>query len=176
MTLDRNLDLKDYVRNVPDFPEPGILFRDITPLLQNAAAFEVAMTALCEYVGPKRPDAIIGIESRGFIFGAPIADRLGLPFVPIRKPGKLPAARMTVEYQLEYGSGQLDIHADALEPGQGAIIVDDLLATGGTAKATLSLLRGCGAEVVGVSFLIELVALGGRARLAGENVSAVLQY
>src|SRR6188472_3685905 len=127
--MNRNFDLKDYVRAVPDFPEPGILFRDITPLLQNAQAFEVAMTALCEYVGPMRPDAIVGIESRGFIFGAPIADRLGLPFVPIRKPGKLPAARMTVEYDLEYGSGQLDIHADALQPGQGAIIVDDLLAT-----------------------------------------------
>jgi len=176
MTLDRNLDLKDYVRNVPDFPEPGILFRDITPLLQNAAAFEVAMTALCEYVGPKRPDAIVGIETRGFIFGAPIADRLGLPFVPIRKPGKLPAARMTVEYQLEYGSGQLDIHADALEPGQGAIIVDDLLATGGTAAGAAKLVELIGGKVLGAAFLIELPGLGGRAALGGIDIFALMEF
>ena len=174
--MNRNFDLRDYVRAVPDFPEPGILFRDITPLLQNAGAFEVAMTALCEYVGPKRPDAIVGIESRGFIFGAPIADRLGLPFVPVRKPGKLPAARMSVEYELEYGSGQLDIHADALEEGQGVVIVDDLLATGGTAAGAAKLVQMIGGKVLGAAFVIELAGLGGRERLEDFEIFALMEF
>lgn len=174
--MTRQIDLKAYVRAVPDFPEPGIMFRDITPLLQNAKAFEVAMTALCEYVAPKRPDAIVGIESRGFIFGAPIADRLGLPFVPIRKPGKLPAATMSVEYELEYGSGQLDIHADALEPGQGAVIIDDLLATGGTAAGAARLVQMIGGKVLGAAFLIELTGLNGRAALKDFDVFALMEF
>jgi adenine phosphoribosyltransferase len=174
--LNRLLDLKDYVRTVPDFPEPGILFRDITPLLQNAGAFEAAMAALCEYVAPRRPDAIVGIESRGFIFGAPIADRLGLPFVPVRKPGKLPAARMSVEYQLEYGSGQLDIHADALRPGQGAVIVDDLLATGGTAAGAARLVQMIGGKVLGAAFVIELKGLNGRAALKDYDVFTLMEF
>jgi adenine phosphoribosyltransferase len=172
----RQLDLKDYVRAVPNFPQDGVLFRDITPLLQNAEAFEAAMTALCEYVGPKRPDAIVGIESRGFIFGAPIADRRGLPFVPIRKPGKLPAATMSVEYDLEYGSGQLDIHADALQPGQGAVIVDDLLATGGTAEGAARLVQMIGGKVLGMAFLIELAGLNGRAALKDFDIFALMEF
>src|SRR3954468_13390911 len=174
--MDRSLDLKDYVRAVPNFPQDGILFRDITPLLQNAEAFEAAMTALCEYVAPKPPAAIVGIESRGFIFGAPIADRLGLPFVPIRKPGKLPAATMSVEYDLEYGSGQLDIHADALQPGQGAVIVDDLLATGGTAAGAARLVQMIGGKVLGAAFLIELTGLNGRAALKDFDIFALMEF
>jgi adenine phosphoribosyltransferase len=170
------IDLKAYVRDVPDFPEPGILFRDITPLLQDAHAFEAAMQAMCDYAASKQPDAIVGIESRGFIFGAPIADRLSLPFVPVRKPGKLPAARMSVEYELEYGSGQLDIHADALRPGQRAIIVDDLLATGGTAAGAARLVQMIGGQVAGVAFLIELTALGGRAALEDYDVFALMAF
>jgi adenine phosphoribosyltransferase len=170
------IDLKAYVRDVPDFPEPGVLFRDITPLLQNAAAFEAAMTALCDYVRGRGPDAVVGIESRGFIFGAPIADRLGLPFVPVRKPGKLPAARMSVEYQLEYGSGQLDIHADALKPGQSAVLVDDLLATGGTAAGAARLVEMVGGQVAGAVFLIELTGLGGRAALKEIDTFALMAF
>ena len=126
------MDLKTYIRDVADFPEPGSWFRDITPLLGDAAARRNVIDEMAAYVGSRGVDAIVAIESRGFLFGMPVADRLGLPFVPVRKPGKLPSARMSVEYSLEYGSGQLDIHADALAPGSRAIIIDDLLATGGT--------------------------------------------
>jgi adenine phosphoribosyltransferase len=170
------LDLRSYVRDVPDFPQPGILFRDITPLLQNPEAFEAALTALADYVSDRTPDAIVGIESRGFIFGTPIAARLGLPFVPIRKPGKLPAAHMSVEYALEYGSGQLDIHSDALTRGQTVVIVDDLLATGGTAVGACKLVELIQGKVAGVAFLIELEALGGRERLENYNVFSLLRY
>ena len=168
------LDLKALVRDVPDFPEPGILFRDITPLLKQPAALNAALDWYCETLTPMRADAVVGIESRGFLFGAPVAARLGLPFVPVRKPGKLPAARMSIEYSLEYGENQLDIHADALEPGQNAVIIDDLLATGGTAGGAARLVELAGGHVAALVFLIELAGLGGRARLPYRVESLVL--
>jgi adenine phosphoribosyltransferase len=170
------IDLRDYIRDVPDFPQAGVLFRDITPLLQDPDAFETALQALMDYVRGRAPDAIVGIESRGFLFGTPVADRMGLPFVPIRKPGKLPAKRMSVEYALEYGSGQLDIHADALARGQTAVVVDDVLATGGTAVGACKLVELIEARVVGVAFVIELEALGGRKRLEGYDVFSAVRY
>jgi adenine phosphoribosyltransferase len=170
------MDLKSYIRDVPDFPQPGILFRDITPLLCDAAACHAAIDALTAYVESRRVDVVVGIESRGFLFGMPIADRLRLPFVPVRKPGKLPAARMSVEYSLEYGSSRLDIHSDALAPGQRVVVVDDLLATGGTAHAATKLIELLGAQVDSVLFLVELAPLAGRARLAGYEVHAVVVY
>ncbi len=170
------MDLKQYIRDVPDFPEQDILFRDITPLLRHPPAFAFAIDAMAAYAESRRVDAIIGVESRGFVFGAPIALRLGLPFVPVRKPGKLPAARMSVEYALEYGQGQLDIHADALDAGSRVLIVDDLLATGGTSYAAAKLVELLGASVDSLLFLTELAALGGRARLSGYAVHALLEY
>jgi len=171
-----NVDLKHFIRDVPDFPQPGILFRDITPLLADAKAFRQAISDLADEANRRQPSAIVGIESRGFLFGGPVADRLGLPFVPVRKPGKLPSARMSVEYTLEYGENQLDIHADALEKGARAFVIDDLLATGGTARAAARLIELVGAEVAGLAFVIELAALGGRARLAGYDTVALLHY
>ena len=171
-----HLDLRDYIRAVPDFPQPGILFRDVTPLLKDPAAFEFALAGLQAYVTSRTPTAIVGIESRGFLFGTPIAARLGLPFVPVRKPGKLPAAHMSIEYALEYGEGQLDIHSDALGPGDRAVIVDDLLATGGTAGGTARLVEMLGAKVAGMAFLIELSDLGGRKVLGGYDVYSLIAY
>jgi len=168
--------LKAKIRNVPDFPKPGILFYDITTLLRDGAGFRQAIEALAEPYKGQAIDAVVGMESRGFIFGAAVADRLGIGFIPVRKPGKLPAKTVKVTYDLEYGSDCLEMHCDAVEAGTKVIVVDDLLATGGTAKATVQLLKGQGATIVGVSFLIELVELGGRAKLAGEPVRAVLQY
>jgi adenine phosphoribosyltransferase len=170
------IDLKRYIRDVPDFPAPGVLFRDITPLLEVSAAFAHAVDLIAGRVDELRADAVAGIEARGFLFAAPVALRLGLPFVPIRKPGKLPAARMSVEYSLEYGDSQLDIHADALARGERVVIIDDLLATGGTALAAAKLVEMLGAEVAGIVFLIELEALGGRAELAGYDVSSFVRY
>ena len=168
--------LKAKIRNIPDFPKPGILFYDITTLLRDGEGFGQAIDALASPFKGRSIDAVVGMESRGFIFGAAVADRLGTGFVPVRKPGKLPAKTVKASYDLEYGSDCLEMHCDAVETGTRVLVVDDLLATGGTAKATVALLRGQGADVVGVSFLIELVELKGRARLTGENVSAVLQY
>lgn len=159
-----------------DFPSPGILFRDITPLLRNPVAFAFALDQLTETVGALAADAVVGIESRGFIFGAPVAARLGLPFVPVRKPGKLPSQRMSIEYSLEYGNSQMDIHADALAAGDRAVIIDDLLATGGSANAAAKLIELLGAEVAACVFLIELEALGGRARLSSYDVRAFVHY
>lgn len=170
------IDLKAFIRDVQDFPQPGILFRDITPLLANAGAFAAVLDRLCEDARQHSPEAIVGIESRGFLFGGPLADRLGLPFVPVRKPGKLPAAHLSVEYSLEYGENQLDIHQDALSAGQRAYIVDDLLATGGTAHATCKLVELVHAVVAGFGCVIELEALAGRAQLGGYPVFSVLRY
>ena len=170
------MDLKTYIRDVADFPEAGILFRDITPLLGDAAARRYVIDEMAAYVESRGVDAIVAIESRGFLFGMPVADRLGLPFVPVRKPGKLPAERMSVEYSLEYGSGQLDIHADALGLGSRAIVIDDLLATGGTARAACELVALLGASVDSLLFVVELGHLGGRARLAGFDVRALVVY
>jgi adenine phosphoribosyltransferase len=155
---------------------PGILFRDITPLLRHPPAFAHALDLMTSHARSLAPDAIAAIESRGFLFGAPMASTLGLPFVPIRKPGKLPAARMTIEYALEYGNNQLDIHADALVRDQRVVVVDDLLATGGTARAASKLVELLGAEVAGFVFLVELASLGGRDALAGYDVRAFIRY
>jgi len=169
-------DLKTHIRHVPDFPKPGILFYDITTLLKDRQGFRRAVSAMADPHQSAAVEVVVGIESRGFILGAAIAERLQAGFAPVRKPGKLPAATRRVSYALEYGTDSLELHMDALTPGQRVLIVDDLLATGGTASATVSLVRGLGAAVVGVQFLIELVALDGRSRLAGENVGVVLSY
>ena len=170
------MDLRDHIRDVPDFPEAGILFRDITPLLGDAAAFRTALDELSDIARAHAPDAIVGIESRGFLFGGPLADRMGLPFVPVRKPGKLPAAHMSVEYSLEYGENQLDIHEDALARGMSVFVVDDLLATGGTAAAAAKLVELIGGRVAGFGFVIELSALGGREKLADYEVGSLVRY
>ncbi len=170
------MELKNYIRDVPDFPQPGVLFRDITPLLQDAVAFQFTIDQLAaSYLGADL-DIVAGIESRGFIFAAPLAYHLGLPLAPVRKPGKLPAARMSVEYELEYGEGQLDIHRDAVRPGQKVLVVDDLLATGGTARAAIQLLEMLGAKIAGLAFLVELEGLGGRQLLSGYPISSLIRY
>jgi adenine phosphoribosyltransferase len=169
-------DLKTQIRHVPDFPKAGILFYDITTLLQDPSGFKAAIDSLTRPFENQHIDLVVGIESRGFIFGAPVADRLGAGFAPVRKPGKLPSACARESYALEYGTDTLEIHEDAVKKGQRVLIVDDLLATGGTARATASLVRKIGGTVHALAFLIELVALGGRERLAGETVHASLQY
>jgi adenine phosphoribosyltransferase len=170
------MDLKQFVRDVPDFPVPGVLFRDITPLLKNVDALRYVIDRFTERYRSQPVEAVVGIESRGFLFGAPLAYNLNVPFVPIRKPGKLPAAHMSVEYALEYGNSQLDIHSDALERGQRAVIIDDLLATGGTAAAAAKLVELVGGEVLSVGFLIELTFLHGRERLEGYDIFTMLTY
>ena len=163
-----------YVRAVPDFPEPGILFRDITPLLAEPVAFARALDWLCERCDGS--DAVVGVESRGFILGAPAAQRLGLPFVPIRKAGKLPADTIARSYDLEYGSATIEMHTDALAAGHRIALVDDLLATGGTAEAAIQLILQSGADVSRVAFLIELEALNGRDRLHPHEIESMLVY
>ena len=168
--------LKERIRHVPDFPKPGILFYDVTTLLKDAEGFQMAVDAMTAPYRGRAVDVVVGIESRGFIFGAVVADRLKSGFAPVRKLGKLPSKTRRASYALEYGTDSLEIHEDAVQPGAKVLVVDDLLATGGTAAATVGLVRGLGADVVGVQFLIELVGLGGRARLSGETVGAVLSY
>jgi adenine phosphoribosyltransferase len=161
---DTMADWQTLIRNIPDFPSPGIVFKDITPVLADADAFADVVALLAAPWREAPPAAVAGIEARGFILGAALAHALGSGFVPIRKPGKLPARTLTQEYRLEYGSGRLEIHADALTAGTRVLIVDDVLATGGTLQAADMLLRRLGAEIVGAAVLVELVALGGRAR------------
>jgi adenine phosphoribosyltransferase len=168
--------LKQRIRHVPDFPKPGILFYDVTTLLQDREGFRMAVDEMAAPYSSGQVDMVVGIESRGFIFGSAVADRLRTGFAPVRKPGKLPSTTRKASYSLEYGTDSLEIHDDAVTKGQRVLVVDDLLATGGTAAATVGLIRALGAEVVGVQFLIELVGLKGRDRLQDENVSAVLQY
>lgn len=168
--------LKQKIRHVPDFPKPGILFYDVTTLLKDREGFRMAVDAMATPHLESGVDLVVGIESRGFIFGAAIADRLQTGFAPVRKLGRLPSKTRRASYALEYGADSLEIHEDAAAEGQRVLIVDDLLATGGTAAATVGLVRSLGADVLGVQFLIELVALGGREKLAGENVGTVLQY
>ncbi|TLS66314.1 adenine phosphoribosyltransferase [Mariprofundus erugo] len=163
------------IRDVPDFPKPGIIFKDITPLLADGEAFSAVIEEMAALVDG-RVDAIVGIESRGFIFGAALAQRLGLGLVTVRKPGKLPADVHAVEYELEYGVDRLEIHRDALAPGHRVVIVDDLLATGGTAAATVKLIEMLGAEVVSCLFVIELDFLEGRKALAGTAVASLLHF
>jgi adenine phosphoribosyltransferase len=173
MTMD---DLKTKIRHVPDFPKAGILFYDITTLLQDPAGLRAALDGLSLPFKDQGIDIVVGIESRGFIFGGAVADRMGAGFSPVRKPGKLPSARVCATYDLEYGTDTLEIHEDAVKPGQRVLIVDDLLATGGTARATADLVTRLGGQVHALAFLIELVALNGRARLEGRRVHAVLKY
>jgi adenine phosphoribosyltransferase len=168
--------LKARIRHVPDFPKPGILFYDVTTLLRDPAGFRETVDALSAPFTGQGVQAVVGIESRGFILGAAVADRLGAGFVPVRKLGKLPARTIRATYDLEYGSDTLEIHEDGVERGQRVIIVDDLLATGGTARATVDLVRQSGGEILGLAFLIELGALGGRSRLPGESITTILQY
>ena len=159
------MDLKQHIRGIPDFPKPGILFYDISTLLRHADAWQVASGRMASLVRGFQPDLLAGIESRGFLMAAPLALKLGCGFVMVRKPGKLPGATIGLEYQLEYGSDRIEIQADAVQPGQRVVVVDDLLATGGTLKASIELLRKVGAEVVGAVALIELTFLDGRKRL-----------
>src|SRR5579884_2891549 len=169
-------DLKTKIRHVPDFPKPGILFYDITTLLQDKDGFRAAIDSLALPFASQGIDVIVGIESRGFIFGAAVADRIHAGFTPVRKPGKLPSTTVRASYSLEYGTDALEMHDDAIARGQRVLIVDDLLATGGTARATADLVKKLGGELVGLSFLIELLALNGREKLAGESVHSVLKY
>jgi adenine phosphoribosyltransferase len=169
-------DLKTQIRHVPDFPKPGILFYDITTLLQDPAGLRAAIDSIALPFKDERIDLVVGIESRGFIFGAPVADRLGAGFAPVRKPGKLPSACVRESYALEYGTDTLEIHEDAVKQGQRVLIVDDLLATGGTARAAAALVKQIGGTVHALAFLIELVGLDGRSKLAGERVHTSLQY
>jgi adenine phosphoribosyltransferase len=169
-------ELKAHIRHVPDFPKTGILFYDITTLLRDADGFRTAVEAVAAPFAGRRVDVVVGIESRGFIFGAAVADRIGAGFAPVRKPGKLPSRTVRVSYSLEYGSDALEMHDDAIARGQRVLIVDDLLATGGTARATADLVKQLGGELQGLAFLIELVALNGRERLDGESIHTVLKF
>jgi len=164
------------IRTIPDFPIPGILFRDITPLLRDPSGFSAAIDLFVERYSNEEIDAVVGIEARGYILGAPLAYALGAGFIPVRKPGKLPGAKSSESYHLEYGTNTLEIHDDAVKPGERILIVDDLLATGGTAGATARLLTRLGAELVGFAFLIELVDLQGRHNLPAGEVTAFLKY
>jgi adenine phosphoribosyltransferase len=171
-----NMDhLKTKIRHIQDFPKPGILFYDITTLLQDPTGFREAIDAVAAPFGDQRIDVVVGIESRGFIFGSAVADRLGAGFAPVRKPGKLPSKSTMVSYALEYGTDSLEMHDDAVK-GKRVLIVDDLLATGGTARATSDLVKRLGGHVHALAFLIELTFLPGRQRLEGEQLHAVLQY
>lgn len=170
------MNLKNYVASIIDYPKEGILFRDITPLMGNGEAYKYSVDKMTEYAKEKGATVIVGPEARGFIFGCPVATNLGIGFAPIRKPGKLPRKTLEEKYDLEYGSNTLCIHADALKPGDKVIIVDDLLATGGTVKATINLCEKLGATVVGVACLIELVDLNGREVLKGYDVLSLMEY
>ncbi|MBC8329043.1 MAG: adenine phosphoribosyltransferase [Planctomycetes bacterium] len=159
-----------HLRDVPDFPKPGIVFKDITPLLKDPEAFKASIDALESLVGAWEPTCVAAIESRGFLFGAPLAERLGVGLVPLRKPGKLPWRTFQESYELEYGTNTLEVHHDAAGPGDRVLIIDDLLATGGTAAASVNLIRRLGAEVVGAAFIVELGFLKGRERLHGIEI------
>lgn len=170
------MDLKKYIAEIPDFPQEGVLFRDITPLMAHGEAFHEACEKLTAFAKEVQADVIVGPESRGFIFGCPVAYELNIGFVPVRKPGKLPRETTSVAYDLEYGSNELHVHCDGIHKGQKVLIVDDLLATGGTVDATIQIIEQLGGEVVGCAFLIELLALNGRSLLADYEVYSVMAY
>lgn len=170
------MDIKQWIREIPDFPQPGILFRDITPLLANGPAYREAIDDLAAFAAKLDVDVVVGPEARGYVVGAPLAYALGLGFAPVRKKGKLPAKTVTTTYQLEYGTDELEIHADALSPGQRVLVADDLLATGGTISATIRLVEQLGATVVGAAFMIELSHLGGRTKLPNMEIRTLVQY
>lgn len=176
MTEATDLNLEDYIRDIPDFPKPGILYRDITPLLAVPGAFHTAIDRLADHYANESVDVVAAAEARGFIFAAPLALRLNLGFVPVRKPGKLPADTHAFEYDLEYGRDTLEVHVDGISPGQKVLIVDDLLATGGTMDACCRLVEQAGATVAGCAFLIELVGLAGAARIAPRKTFSLIRY
>ncbi|GAC1469663.1 MAG: adenine phosphoribosyltransferase [Isosphaeraceae bacterium] len=171
-----SLDLRQWIRDIPDFPKPGIRFKDITPLLAHSEAFHAVIDRLAGQYAGTPIDTIAAAEARGFIFGAPLALKLNAGFVPIRKPGKLPYATVAHEYQLEYGSDRLEVHTDAFAPGRRILLLDDVLATGGTMQACCDLVKQVGAEVVACAFVLELTSLGGRDRLAPYKVTSLLSY
>ena len=170
------VDLRSKIREIPDFPRPGIVFRDIMPLLADADAFGETVDRLAEFAEPRRPDLVLGAEARGFILGGALTSRLGCGFVAARKPGKLPWRTVSAKYALEYGSDALELHEDAVRSGARVLVHDDLLATGGTARAKVELVEQLGGTVVGLAFVIELEALGGREKLAGHDVFSLVQY
>ena len=168
--------IEDYVRSIPDFPEEGIIFRDVTSVLQDADGLHLAIDLMQDKIKDLEFDVVVGPESRGFIFGVPIAYNLHKPFIPVRKKGKLPCETVSMEYELEYGTATIEIHKDAIKPGQKVVIVDDLMATGGTIEAIVKLISQLGGEVVGSVFLMELAGLEGRKKLEGQNVQSVIVY
>ena len=174
--MGKGIDLKDHIRSIPDWPKQGILFRDITPLLANPDAFEAAVEAMCAGCRAEQVECVAAVEARGFIFGAAVARRLGVGFVPIRKKGKLPFETESVTYDLEYGTDTLEVHRDAVGQGAGVLMVDDLLATGGTMAAACELIEKIGGRVVRIVFLVELSDLAGRDKLPGYEVTTVLSY
>ena len=169
-------ELNAAIRDVVDFPKPGIVFKDITPILSNGRLFRQSIDLLCETAGGRKIDKVVGIDARGFIFAAAVADRLGAGFVPVRKKGKLPWKTRQAAYSLEYGESVVELHEDAVSPGESVLLVDDLLATGGTAAAAVSLLDELGADLVAISFLIELAFLNGREKLSPHAINAILTY
>jgi adenine phosphoribosyltransferase len=176
MTSTEAIDLKRYIRNIPDFPKPGIQFKDITPLLAAHEAFQATIDRLAGQFAGREVQAIAAAEARGFLFAAPLALKLGVGLVPIRKPGKLPHSTVSLEYQLEYGTDRLEMHSDALTPGHRILLVDDVLATGGTMRACCDLVAQTGAQIVACAFVIELGFLGGRKHLAPHEVFSLLDY
>lgn len=170
------MDLKKYIADIPDFPEPGVIFRDVTPLLANKDAYQESIQLISEFAKDKKVDVIVGPEARGFLFGCPVALALHCGFVPVRKPGKLPREVISQSYDLEYGSNEIQMHSDSIQAGQNVLVVDDLLATGGTVEAAITLIEKMGGNVVGTAFLIELEALKGRELLKDYDVFSVLKY
>ena len=174
LTEEYCMDLRQLIRDIPDFPQPGIMFKDITPLLKDSAGLSDAVAAMAAPWAAERIDSVLAVEARGYLLGTPVALKLGVGFVPARKPGKLPYETVSVHYDLEYGSDTIEMHRDGVEAGQRVLIVDDILATGGTLVAAIRIVEGAGAEVVGLSVLAELGALGGRERLKGYRLEAVM--
>ena len=170
------MDLKNLIRDIPDFPKPGIMFRDITTLLQDHQGLSYVIDHFVNDFSDQRIDYVVAIESRGFILGAPLAYHLGAGFIPVRKPGKLPAQVHAVDYQLEYGTDTLEIHQDAIKQGSKVLVVDDVIATGGTAAATVALLEKCGCDLFGFAFIVELTALAGRDKLPSVPIHSIVQY
>lgn len=168
--------LEEYVRSIPDFPEPGIIFRDVTSILQDADGLQLAIDSIQDLLKDTEVDLIAGTESRGFIFGMPVAYNLHKPFVPVRKKGKLPCETISQEYDLEYGSAEIEMHKDAVKPGQKVVVIDDLIATGGTVEAAVKMIEKLGGEVVKIIFLMELAGLNGRERLKDYDVESVICY